>query len=638
MGSILIIWLSFLRLDEQKQIIMTDPSLAQLTALAKDSFPKAIGGDPVVFTSTWTQGDSVKEYTVTDVNIGLLFNDSVVTLSTAGSIGEEDQGETCDASESFPGVFEVVSEHPRVFYYPNFLSGHECDEMIRLGEEFIKPTQVTADGGKVNTEVRSSKAHFLTWEQEAGEVPQSIKKKVQGATKFSQENMESLQVQRYGAPRKTRDGGMQYDFYKPHVDSMYGNDRRIATMIFYLSDTAEGGDTVFPWVSSNSSGRAGYALDPQPAIEASVKSYNAACKAKRNAPGVVKVKPKRGAAVLFYTLLATGELDPLSIHSSCPVIEGTKWIAQQWIKESWHEPRESPRLLGMWELDELLAEEEARQSSKGSYRPNVLTGSKGFDKSKGMGVRDQSRGSRSPLIVVGGAVEEPLSSYANGERESKDLAQRSAKKRRKVGTKTRKQEAKRLAAAVEAAGGSGGGSWFGGGGGKQVMGVEGSQVLLKPERVLMMGDALTLCTQHALTTGTSAGAGAGGAAAHAPFPHAPFLAPVAVSRSLTMSFWVRVAEGGEQAQYEVRDSNGHLFTGSGSGSSVRLRLMPDADANADASAVASVVEMLMRFENFGDGRMGARVAVVGPYRRVLSSMEEAYSHTGDGADDEEVCA
>jgi hypothetical protein len=42
------------------------------------------------------------------------------------------------------------------------------------------------------------------------------------------------------------------------------------------------------------------------------------------------------------------------VHSSGPVKgTSTKWISQQSIKESWHEPRMSPTCEGYWELDEL---------------------------------------------------------------------------------------------------------------------------------------------------------------------------------------------------------------------------------------------------------------------------------------------
>jgi len=39
------------------------------------------------------------------------------------------------------------------------------------------------------------------------------------------------------------------------------------------------------------------------------------------------VKPVKGDAVLFFSLHIDGELDPLSLHRSCPVIQGEKWSA-----------------------------------------------------------------------------------------------------------------------------------------------------------------------------------------------------------------------------------------------------------------------------------------------------------------------
>lgn len=219
--------------------------------------------------------------------------------------------------------------------------------MVALGEDHIKPSQVTADGGKIDTSVRSSKVHFLLNHEEMHAVPQAVKRKTHAATKLPYDHMEALQIQRYGSPR-----GDSKDFYNPHLDSMYGNDRRIATMIYYLNDCEEGGETLFPYVNANSSGRPHYEYDAQQAITEAQAIYNDAC--DREDTGVLKVKPKKGSAVLFYSLLPGGQLDHLSVHSSCPVKgKSVKWISQQWIKESWHEPRISPTCEGYWELDEL---------------------------------------------------------------------------------------------------------------------------------------------------------------------------------------------------------------------------------------------------------------------------------------------
>jgi len=43
------------------------------------------------------------------------------------------------------------------------------------------------------------------------------------------------------------------------------------------------------------------------------------------------VKPVKGDAVLFFGLHVDGEPDPLSLHGSCPVIQGEKWSAPMWI-------------------------------------------------------------------------------------------------------------------------------------------------------------------------------------------------------------------------------------------------------------------------------------------------------------------
>lgn len=45
----------------------------------------------------------------------------------------------------------------------------------------------------------------------------------------------------------------------------------------------------------------------------------------------LKVTPKKGKAVLFYSLLPDGNYDDLSIHASLPVTKGEKWLANLWV-------------------------------------------------------------------------------------------------------------------------------------------------------------------------------------------------------------------------------------------------------------------------------------------------------------------
>jgi prolyl 4-hydroxylase len=44
------------------------------------------------------------------------------------------------------------------------------------------------------------------------------------------------------------------------------------------------------------------------------------------------VHPKKGDAVLFFSLHVDGRLDPSSLHGGCPVVAGEKWSATKWMR------------------------------------------------------------------------------------------------------------------------------------------------------------------------------------------------------------------------------------------------------------------------------------------------------------------
>ena len=114
---------------------------------------------------------------------------------------------------------------------------------------------------------------------------------------FPIENGEGLQILRYHS------GGE----YKPHFHffdtTKVGGQRaieiggqRVATFLTYLSDVESGGATRFP--SAN-----------------------------------FEVRPKAGMALYFSNILLNNNPDPLSLHSSVPVITGTKYIATKWLRQ-----------------------------------------------------------------------------------------------------------------------------------------------------------------------------------------------------------------------------------------------------------------------------------------------------------------
>lgn len=45
----------------------------------------------------------------------------------------------------------------------------------------------------------------------------------------------------------------------------------------------------------------------------------------------VSVKPRRGDALLFFSLHPDATTDQSSLHAGCPVLEGEKWSATKWI-------------------------------------------------------------------------------------------------------------------------------------------------------------------------------------------------------------------------------------------------------------------------------------------------------------------
>jgi prolyl 4-hydroxylase len=85
--------------------------------------------------------------------------------------------------------------------------------------------------------------------------------------------------------------------YKAHFDFFTSNvsNPRISTLVMYLNDVEQGGETYFPKLNFS-------------------------------------VSPQKGSAVYFEYFYDNQDLNDLTLHGGAPVVIGDKWAATQWMR------------------------------------------------------------------------------------------------------------------------------------------------------------------------------------------------------------------------------------------------------------------------------------------------------------------
>ncbi|KAK8709784.1 hypothetical protein V6N13_060786 [Hibiscus sabdariffa] len=209
-----------------------------------------------------------------------------------------------------PSKVKQVSWKPRAFIYEGFLTDLECDHLISLAKSELKRSAVAdnVSGKSKLSEVRTSSGMFIAKAKDP--VVAGIEDKISTWTFLPKENGEGIQVLRYEHGQKYEP---HYDYFVDKVNIARGG-HRIATVLMYLTDVTRGGETVFP------------EAEESPLHTTPAKDDLSDC-AKKG----IAVKPKRGDALLFFSLYPNAIPDPSSLHAGCPVIEGEKWSATKWI-------------------------------------------------------------------------------------------------------------------------------------------------------------------------------------------------------------------------------------------------------------------------------------------------------------------
>ncbi|KAG1663378.1 hypothetical protein FOA52_007115 [Chlamydomonas sp. UWO 241] len=203
---------------------------------------------------------------------------------------------------------EVLSWEPRIFLYRGLLTHAECGDLIASSRPKLHKSGVVdaVTGVAQTSKVRTSSGAAFG----VGQTPtvSRIEDRLSRLTMTSVGQGEGLQILRY-------ERGEKYDphhdyFSHEQADDMGGN--RLVTALLYLSDVEEGGETVFPKV-------------PVP------KGQTLAAGFSECAMQGLANKPRKGDAVVFWSIKTDGRFDVASLHGSCPVVRGEKWSATKWI-------------------------------------------------------------------------------------------------------------------------------------------------------------------------------------------------------------------------------------------------------------------------------------------------------------------
>lgn len=175
-------------------------------------------------------------------------------------------------------------EEPLVVVLGNVLSDDECDELIEHSRERLQRSKI-GENRAVN-QVRTSSGVFC----EQTEAITRIEQRISQIMNIPIEHGDGLQVLRYIPGQE----------YKPHYDffaetSRASTNNRISTLVMYLNDVEQGGETVFPLLN-------------------------------------LSVFPTKGMAVYFEYFYSNHELNESTLHAGAPVIKGEKWVATMWMR------------------------------------------------------------------------------------------------------------------------------------------------------------------------------------------------------------------------------------------------------------------------------------------------------------------
>jgi hypothetical protein len=187
----------------------------------------------------------------------------------------------------------VLSTSPIVHAVPGFASAAECQWLIasaapRLIRAGVYNNPAGVDPGRTN---EFAALNFVT----ADMIVEVVRQRIANQLRAPLACLEMPQVLHYGVGQEFV---LHCDFLDPQAmrEEIARNGQRVATVLIYLNEDFEGGQTSFPRLGINHRG-------------------------------------KTGDALVFGSVDAAGRPDPRSQHAGCPPTLGEKWVFSQWVRD-----------------------------------------------------------------------------------------------------------------------------------------------------------------------------------------------------------------------------------------------------------------------------------------------------------------
>jgi prolyl 4-hydroxylase len=220
-----------------------------------------------------------------------------------------------------------LSDSPRIFEVRNLLSDDECDLLYEtsLSKEIRSSTVAKAASGNVRVSAVRSSRH--TWVNTTDLV---LERRILDLVRVTLEEHvdEPFQIVHYnisGFYHAHHDYAVPDEF--PGNAYLKGGGNRFLTVLCYLNDVEEGGETVFPFVDTEGRPFQRRGGDPNSLRESALPCRCSDC---------LRIKPRKGSAILFYNLAEKGHMDGAydkwSLHAGCSPIKGPKFIANKWVR------------------------------------------------------------------------------------------------------------------------------------------------------------------------------------------------------------------------------------------------------------------------------------------------------------------